>query len=223
MAQTGVLSEASTLPGKSLLEDLFLELPRDSRFNQVVLQKIPPSTGLDANSSQINFQLPSLDTPNVYLIQNTTLEVNILITKADGTVPPKTAKVCAVNNTLSSLFSSVSMTINDALVTTSSTNYAYKDYLMSLLSYSTDAKNMFSLKGWYLNSPPEFTGVDNNSVYHMQTSMFRKDRKSEEEFKPEGTILMGRLYHDIMSAQGPNLKTNFYIYIFCNKNFQGIT
>jgi len=57
MAQSGVLSEAGTLPGKSLLEDLFLELPSDSRFNQVVLQKIPPATGLDSNSSQINFQV----------------------------------------------------------------------------------------------------------------------------------------------------------------------
>jgi hypothetical protein len=57
MAQSGVLSEAGTTPGKSLLEDLFLQLPADSRFNQVVLQKIPPSTGLDANSSQINFQV----------------------------------------------------------------------------------------------------------------------------------------------------------------------
>ena len=45
MAQSGVLTEAGTLPGKSLLEDLFLELPADSRFNQVVIQKFPPATG----------------------------------------------------------------------------------------------------------------------------------------------------------------------------------
>jgi len=101
--------------------------------------------------------LPSLDTPNVYLIHNTTIEVNILITKADGTLPAKTVQVSTVNNTLSSLFSTVSMTINDALVTTSSSNYAYKDYLMTLLTYSTDAKQMFSLKGWFLNSPPDAT------------------------------------------------------------------
>lgn len=137
--------------------------------------------------------MPSLDTPNVYLIHNTTLECSILITKADGTVPAKTEKVCTVNNTLASLFSNVSMTINDALVTTSSSNYAYKDYLMTLLSYSSDAKYMFTSKGWYLNSPPEKTGVDGNASYFHQTGMFRKNRAHGAEFKPEGTVVMGRL------------------------------
>ena len=139
------------------------------------------------------FQLPSLDTPNVYLIQNTTIECNILITKADGTLPAKTAKVCTVNNTLASMFSNVTMNINDALVTTSSSNYSYKDYLMTLLSYSTDAKTMMASKGWFLNSPPQCSAVDGNNSYFLQTGMFRKNRGMADDYKPEGTVVIGRL------------------------------
>lgn len=46
----------------------------------------------------------------------------------------------------------------------------------------------------------------------MQTGMFRVDRLAENDFKKEGTIVMGRLYHDIMSAQHflpPNTKVQF--------------
>ena len=48
-----------------------------------------------------------LDVGNVYLIQDTNIEVQIQITKQDGTLPAATAQVSTVNNLLHSMFESV--------------------------------------------------------------------------------------------------------------------
>lgn len=194
MASTGVLAESGTIPSKSLVEDLFLKLPSDARFYQVTNQKIVPSTGLDDNSTQVCFQLPPLDIPNVYFLQDTLIECNILITKSDGkTLPDKLNKVCFVNNALGSLFSNVSLSINDALVSTTGSNYAYKDYLQTLHTYSTDSKGLLQSKGWFEDSPPQNTGIENNSAYGERTAMFRKNRLQTTDFKPEGCVLIDKL------------------------------
>ena len=52
-----------------------------------------------------------LDVGNIYLIQDTCLEVTCCITKNDGTLPDKS--VGTVNNLLHSMFESVRLTIND--------------------------------------------------------------------------------------------------------------
>ena len=108
MAATGILPESGTFPAKSFIDDLFLQLPTDARYHQVTSLKVVPATALDDNSSQITFQLPCLDNPNVYFVQNILLECTFVITKADGkSLPETTAKVCTVNNALASLFSNL--------------------------------------------------------------------------------------------------------------------
>jgi len=68
------------------------------------------------------------------------LEAQVLITKKDGQLPPATAKVAPVCNMLSSLFETVSLRINDVLITSSGSHYGYKDYIQTLLNSPTDAK-----------------------------------------------------------------------------------
>jgi len=74
------------------------------------------------------------------------LEVQVAITKADGTMPAATAKVAPVCNMLSSLFETVNLRINDVLVTASGSHYGYKDYVQTLMSSTADARAMLQSK-----------------------------------------------------------------------------
>ena len=71
MAVSGVLKESSTFASTSFIENLFSELPADSRFTQVVTQKIVPISALDSGSEKIEFLLPALQNPNVYFLNKT--------------------------------------------------------------------------------------------------------------------------------------------------------
>jgi hypothetical protein len=143
---SGTLAEANTIPSGSFIENLFLNLPTDSRFKQVITHKFVPRTGLDENSTQIEFVLPALDAPNCYFISNIMIEVTVLITKADNNLPAATDKVAPIPNMLSSLFETVSMRINDNLITASGSQYSYKDFIQTLLSSPSDAKQMLTSK-----------------------------------------------------------------------------
>lgn len=143
---SGVLAESSTTPSTSFIENLFANLPCDARYKQVVNHKFVPRTGLDENSTQIEFVLPALDAPNCYFISNVMIEVTVVITKADNTLPAASSSVVPVPNMLSSLFETVNLRINDNLITASGSNYSYKDFIQSLLSTPSDARLMLQSK-----------------------------------------------------------------------------
>jgi hypothetical protein len=143
---SGTLAEANTTPSGSFIENLFLNLPTDARFKQVITHKFVPRTGLDENSTQIEFVLPALDAPNCYFISNVMIEATVLITKEDNTLPAATDKVAPIPNMLSSLFETVSLRINDNLITASGSQYAFKDFLQTLLSSTADAKQLLTCK-----------------------------------------------------------------------------
>jgi len=87
-----------------------------------------------------------MDSGNVYFVSNIMLEVQVLITKKDGTLPAATAKVAPVCNMLSSLFETVNLRVNDVLITASGSHYGYKDYIQTLLTSPTDAKAFLQSK-----------------------------------------------------------------------------
>lgn len=157
---SGVLAESSTTPSTSFIENLFVNLPTDARFKQVVTHKFVPRTGLDENSTQIEFVLPALDAPNCYFISNVMIEATVVITKADNTLPATSSMVVPVPNMLSSLFETVNLRINDNLITASGSNYSYKDFIQSLLSTPSDARLMLQSKvsgliaNYFLNMIP---------------------------------------------------------------------
>jgi len=193
---SGTLSEATTVPSGSFSENLFLNLPTDARFKQVVTHKFVPRTGLDLDSTQIEFVLNSLDSPNCYFIHQTMIEVQVLITKANGTVPAATAQVCPNANMLSSLFETVSLRINDVLITASGSHYGYKDYVQTLLTAPYDAKQLATSKGFILDLPPDETGIENNDAYSLRTAYFRAGRTSNGAFKADGATFIGKLSKD---------------------------
>jgi hypothetical protein len=76
------------------------------------------------------------------MIQDTFMELNVVITKSDGvSLPDPTKKVGLVNNILHSMFDSVRLYINDTLISVSPKHYAYKAYISTILTYSPHCKN----------------------------------------------------------------------------------
>ncbi len=96
------LTEAGTFPSKVYAESFFAQFPTDARFLQCTYQKFVPTSNIDGN--KIEFNLDRYDAANVYLIQDTNIELNVKITKADGSLPNKSNIVSVANNILHSLF-----------------------------------------------------------------------------------------------------------------------
>ena len=84
------LNQASTFAAQSYADSFFRQLPTDSRFLQVSFQKFPPNSSLDVDT--IQFGLNRFEAANVYQIQNTHLEVQIVILKTKDNSVPDTAK-----------------------------------------------------------------------------------------------------------------------------------
>jgi hypothetical protein len=212
------LTESSTFPAQIYANSFFSSLPTDARFLQNTFQKIVPSSGI--NGKIIEFILPRFDAANVYQIQDTYVEVRILITKSDGiTLPNKTDVVAPVNNVLHSLFEAVRLTINDIPITQSPDDYQYKAYITSCLSYSTLVKGaQLQSQGYYGDLAGHFGPVDENTGFNERNALFRVNYEEPKEgsnagsYRPEGTVFMGRLYHDLVACETglpPNTKIKF--------------
>ena len=96
------LTEAGTFPAQVYAESFFSKVPTDARFLQSTYQKFSPKSNIDGKT--IEFTLDRYDAANVYLIQDTNIEVTVLIQKKDGSIPDKTKSVGPVNNLLHSMF-----------------------------------------------------------------------------------------------------------------------
>jgi hypothetical protein len=146
----------------------------------------------------------------VYLIQDTTIEVTVLIKKKDGSLPDKSKTVGPVNNFLHSMFESVRLIINDIPITPSANNYPYKAYIANSLTYSSVVKNsQLACQGWYSDLGNHMGPVEENSGFVERTNLFRKNFDPRSEYKATGTTLMGRLMHDLISCETglpPNTK-----------------
>lgn len=177
------------------------------------MRKLPPTNGITKDSSTVEFELPRLDSPNVYLIHQTILRVNCIIEKAAGGVPDVTSNVGPVNLTLHSMWQNVSMAINDKEVTKSSSNYHYKCYMMTKMTYNMDVKGSYLMcSNWSDDTTGSYGPVDTNAGLSERAQMFRQDRSVTKPFKSEGCVLMSRLYHDLVDAElplPPQTKINF--------------
>ena len=185
MAVSGVLKESSTFASTSFIDNLFSELPGDSRFTQVVTQKIVPISALDSGSEKIEFLLPALQNPNVYLLNKTLIECTVVITKKDGTLPDTTQSVAPVNMCLTSLFDSVSVRLNDVSITSSGRYYPFKCYLQTLLSFDYNQKQGFLQQmGWYPDSSAkDVTPSTSNTGFLVRGANFRKGRNLNTEYR----------------------------------------
>jgi len=109
------LVTANSFPAQDYSESFFASVPTDSRFLSCNYQKFPPVTSIDGKT--IKFELGRYTAGNVYLIQDTALEIACKITKADGNKPLKSAQVAPNCNCLHTAFENVRVYINERCIT----------------------------------------------------------------------------------------------------------
>ena len=179
------LNQASTFAAQSYADSFFRQLPTDSRFLQVSFQKFPPNSSLDCET--IQFTLNRFEAANVYQIQNTHIEIQIVILQQkDKALPAKTATVGPVNNVLHSFFESVTLKVNDQPITKSASSYPYKAYITSCLTYPNTVKvAQLQTEGYYADYAPHMGPTQNNVGFTSRSQLFRKDNKSGNDYKPE--------------------------------------
>ncbi|XP_067667622.1 uncharacterized protein F54H12.2-like [Haliotis asinina] len=95
--------------------------------------------------SQINDEAPLefsiSNTGSDYLdLKRTRLHVKLKVTHNDGSILLSKEHVAPVNLFLQSLFSQVSVYLNDTLVSSTNNHYAYKSMMKALLNFGADAK-----------------------------------------------------------------------------------
>ena len=195
------LHQAGTYAAQNYADSFFRQLPTDSRYLQVSFQKFPPQSSLD--STVIQFVLNRFEAANVYQIQNTHLEVQLVIHKAsDNSVPAAAKKVAPINNILHSMFESVLVSVNDIEVTKSPSHYPYKAYITSTLTYPTIVKSaQLQCEGYYEDLPPHMGPSANNNGFNERNQLFRKENKAGNEYKSEGVRFFGKLQLDFLGCQ----------------------
>ena len=129
--------------------DLFTVPPTQNSIVDSHVVEHQPRASLDSGGP-IEFFIPGSGDDYIDLA-NTMLHLQVKVTRADGAPLDVAEPVGPVNNFLHSLFSHVDLSLNDTLVTSSSSNsYPYRSYIETLLSYGFDAKStQLTNQLWY--------------------------------------------------------------------------
>jgi len=197
--------EVNTQPSANFTENFFNALPVDARFNKVEYHKFEPTSGGSDNASAIRFHLEKREAPQCYLISKTLIELDFSITKEDGTtLPQQTSTVAGVNNTLHSLFSEVSTSINGQNISGSKMLYPYKAYLGTLLTFNGEVKNStLQMQGWANDKARSMGPVIANSGFVIRSQFMRDDDFSTNPYRAGGCHLIGKLYHELHTCDKP--------------------
>lgn len=197
----GQLSEANTFPSQSFSQSFLRRLPTDNRFLQCTLHKAQSTGAIDAQT--LTFNLAKFNTPNVYMIQDAQLELRILIVKADGSLPERTKLVAPRNNVLHTMFQACRLYLNDKLVSLNSTDYHYKSYISTCISYCLGAKvTHLQAPGWYTDSADNFNEAKvNNAGFMERNRLFRIDNNEQEPYASDGAVFRGRIFHELVSCE----------------------
>ena len=194
------LNQAGTFAAQSYADSFFRQLPTDSRFLQVSFQKFPPNSGLDAEN--LTFMLNRFEAANVYQIQNTHLEVQVVMQKKNGAVPDTAKLVAPICNVLHSMFESIVVKVNDQPITKSASGYPYKAYITNTLTYPAFVKvTQLTTEGYYQDLAPHMGPVANNTGFEERCNIFRQDKKAENPYKTEGVRFFGKLHLDFLGCQ----------------------
>ncbi len=201
------LNEANTFPTQSYAESFFSELPTDNRFLQRTFVPIPLKSSLKGKT--ITFVAEKFQAANIYMIQDAHIEIRMVITKQNGDLPPRTAIVGPRNNVLHTVFESCRLYLNDVLFSTSSTDYHYKSYICSTLTYPMNVKaNQLQASGYITDSSSFFNDCTANSGFIQRSNLFRVKNLAGNDFRKSGAEFIGRLFHDLIACESgipPNI------------------
>ena len=91
--------------------------------------------------------------------------------------------------------------INDNPVTVAPSSYPYKCYISNVLTYSTEVKSaQLQTQGFYPDTSEHMEASSDNAGFTDRMSLFRKNFELTNEYKSDGTTLLGRLMHDLVSC-----------------------
>jgi hypothetical protein len=126
-------------------------------------------------------------------LSQTILEVSCKITKANKGKLVAADKVGTENLPLHTLFSQVDLELNGKVVSSSTSTYAYRAYMETLLTYGADAKNSWlTASGWYdsptLGPNPLASGGDQPDGLQQLMNIFGSGKE---------VTFMGRLHADM--------------------------
>jgi hypothetical protein len=197
--------EVNTQPAVNYTDNFFNALPVDARFNKVELLKFEPTSGGVEDAPAIRFHLEKREAPQCYLISKTLLQLDLTITKADGASLPTTGlTVAGVNNTLHSLFSEVSTSINGQNISGSKLMYNYKAYLGTLLTFDSEVKNStLQMQGWANDKARDMGATATNSGFSLRSQFMREDDIISNPYRADGCTFIGKLYHELHTCDKP--------------------
>ena len=110
-------------------------------IENAVFMDVNPTTSLGENAQTIDFVINGSET--LYLDMNDTLlYLRINITNALGVVLPAGNAVVPVNFFMNSLFSDVTLSLNDTVIEGGNQMYAYKSTIENIFNFNRDAKDL---------------------------------------------------------------------------------
>jgi len=193
------LNQPKTYGAQEFAQTFFRDTPTDQRFLQNTFQKIPPSSSLTTRT--IEFSLSRFEAANLYLIQDTHLQVKVRIVKSTGTLPDTAKVVAPCNNILHSMFENVRVYLNDEPIFKNPSYYPYKAYITNTLTYSSSYKSaQLSTEGYYPDLHNHMGAEDNNSGFQERNYLFRLENKAGSAYNPAGVRFIGKLQLDLISC-----------------------
>ena len=127
------------------------------------------------------------------------LYVKCQVLTPDGRPLPPDANVAPRNNLLHTLWSQIDCSLNDTLITTSSSTYAHKAYLQTLLTSSTDAARTHLQPQFWHRDIGQVNSTDENENFG-----YRARRGLSSQSRP--IEMLGKLHVDLF--QQPKLLIN---------------
>jgi hypothetical protein len=177
-----------------------------AEYDDVISQvnAINPTTSTGLNT--LEFNIPGA-ADQYRDINNSRLMLKIKLTKADGSALGSTNKVGPTNLTLHSLFSNVSVTLCGKEISGKYTQYPYRTYLKTLLTYTQNVlKTRLAAGGWYKD---DATRMDALWLATAGGNTANSGLEARVKAAPESAlwVLIGRPHVDLFH-QPPDLRPN---------------
>ena len=145
------INSHKTLAVKSEL-DLFDTKPTQMSVDSGYYLEYRPISVLDSDGP-LEFVVSASD--DYIDLSHTQLKLRVKITKEDGIAVTADDSVAPINNFLHSIFSHLSIELNNKTITTPSNSYHYRSYIETLLNYSNEAKQTHLTSSLYVKDEPK--------------------------------------------------------------------
>ena len=193
--------------------DIFSKRPTQTDIEDVNYMYYYPLVNPSGNNGPIEFFIPG-NMLQYMDLKDTSLAISASVTN-NGTNLTDTAEVGPVNNWLHSLFSDVTLTLNDTIVEGGTHLYPYKAYLTNLLLFGESAKRcQLQPSGWAKDQAGKMENVQNTGYVTRKAWI-----KKSAVYEMEGPLLLdmcmqGKLLLNQVDVRIKLLRTNNTFHLF---------